>query len=76
MNYSLMTTSELDRIASNSDCELVKALNAKMQELIDEIGSLTIYDPSEEVEGKGCHLNDFEQKFEYIKTFCCFPNNY
>lgn len=76
MNYSNLTISELDRLAANSDNALVLALNAKMQELIEEIEILTVYDPAEDVEGKGCHRNDFEQQFEYVKKLCQLPDNY
>ena len=75
MNYSNLTISELDRLAANSDNALVLALNAKMQELIEEIEILTVSD-TEDVQGKGAHRSDFEQQFEYIKKFCQLPDNY
>lgn len=75
MNYSNLTISELDRIAECSSDPLVIALNAKMQEIIEEIALLAV-SSTEEVEGKGCHRSEFEQQFEYIKRLCQLPDNY
>lgn len=65
-----MTISELDRCASQSDNELVKAMNAKMQELIEEIELLTVWEDDEDFD------KEYKQQMEYIKKLSCLPNNY
>lgn len=70
MNFSLMTISELDRIASQSDNALVLAMNAKMQEIIEEIELLTVWEGDEDFE------KEYKQQIEYIKKLSCLPNNY
>jgi hypothetical protein len=70
MNFSLMTISELDRCASESNNDLVKAMNAKLQELIEEIESLSVW---EEIEDS---KEQYTSQIEYIKRLAGLPNNF
>jgi len=67
MNFSLMTISELDRVAKSADNELAIALNEKLQDLIDAIEDLD--SPELEESDRPAHI-------EWIKKLAELANNY